>query len=469
MNAGSEETPILAKPLSKIDAREDADFSMSNLTHEVSSEGREPVLDPMDIDSVPVHRGRPRQSLEPETSSFFGMPRNQSPAKASPQDLYNIPRNQASNYEERHPRLSMPPRDRLTSSSNTVHLQRAETLPSSLNGDGPIMITPQDLVERWKSFDSKDVLLLDLRVFPHYSHSRISGAINLCIPTTLLKRPSFNVQKLAETFTNKSEKERFEDWREAKFIVVYDASSAQLKDATSSVNTLKKFTNEGWRGSGCVVRGGFLAFSKVVPHMVDKRPGNETETSTHRTLSIDPQIPVMAPVAGGCPMPSTQTAANPFFGNIRQNMDLIGGVGQMAVQHPLFLKERAMAELPAWLRHASDEGDKGKIVADRFLEIEKAEQQRMQKALTGSVSYGKSAPSSAQSVQVAGIEKGTKNRYKDILPYDHSRVRLQNVPSGGCDYVNASHIKAEWSHRHYIASQAPVPATFEVIHCVPWQ
>lgn len=161
-------------------------------------------------------------------------------------------------------------------------------------------------------------------------------------------------------------------------------------------------------------------------------------------------------------MPNTKSAANPFFGSIRQNMDLIGGVGQMPVKLPSGLKESALTRIPTWLRKVLSENDKGKTVADRFLGIEKAEQHRMQKALSGNVTYGSPDPLSPETVQIAGIEKGTKNRYKDMLPYDHSRVKLQGVESGGCDYVNASHIKAQWSNRHYIASQAPVPATFQV-------
>ena len=389
--------------------------------------------------------------------AFFDIPRIQSPANASASDLSKVRETQLSHIDERHPRNSLP-HNRVEPLAHTV--QRSETLPSSVSRDGPRMIAPQEFVNVLKDHLPQDLLLLDLRVFPQYSRSRISGAINLCIPTTLLKRSSFNVQKLSETFTKEAERAKFAQWRDVKFIIVYDANSMQMKDATSSVNTLKKFTNEGWRGATLILRGGFNSFASKFPDQVDHRLASEMDGSNTRQLSIDP--PGAAPVAGGCMMPSTQTAANPFFGNIRQNMDLIGGVGQMPVKLPVGLRETAVAEMPAWLRQAADKDDGGKAVADRFLGIEKAEQHRMQKALSCNVSYGTPNALSPQAVQIAGIEKGTKNRYKDMLPYDHSRVKLQNVPFGDCDYVNASHIKAQWSNKHYIASQAPVPATFNV-------
>ena len=403
-----------------------------------------------------VRQSLPR-NLDVQEPALFDVPRIQSPANASSSDLSKVRETQLSHIDERHPRNSLP-HNRVEPLAHTV--QRSETLPSSVSRDGPKMIAPQEFVNVLKDHVPQDLLLLDLRVFPQYSKSRISGAINLCIPTTLLKRSSFNVQKLSEIFTKESERAKFAQWRDVKFIIVYDASSMQMKDAASSVNTLKKFTNEDWRGSTLILRGGFNNFASKFPDQVDHRLASEMDGSNTRQFSIDP--PGAAPIAGGCMMPSTQTAANPFFGNIRQNMDLIGGVGQMPVKLPIGLRETAVAEMPAWLRQAADKDDRGKAVADRFLGIEKAEQHRMQKALSCNVSYGTPNALSPQAVQIAGIEKGTKNRYKDMLPYDHSRVKLQNVPFGDCDYVNASHIKAQWSNKHYIASQAPVPATFNV-------
>ncbi len=419
----------------------------------------------MEIDlPTPRHQSTISNSSGAETTSFFDMPQIQSPSNTSSLDLSQMQPYHASHLDERRRPMSLPHNTLNPSSPGALshRIPHANTLPSSLSGDNPTMVFPQELVQLLHSHHPPDILLLDLRVFPQFSQSRIIGAINLCIPTTLLKRPSFNVQKLAETFTKEQEKETFSRWREARAIVVYDAGSSQLKDATSSINTLKKFTNEGWKGLTLVIRGGFAGFVKKYPDMVDTRLASELEGLNSRKLIIDPQMPAAAPVAGGCVMPSAKTATNPFFGNIRQNMDLIGGVGQIAVKLPSSFGLASMPYLPMWLRRIADERDQGKTAADQFLSIETAEQQRMQKALTGNVSYGTPNPSSTGSIQIAGIEKGIKNRYKDMLPYEHSRVRLQDVPSGACDYVNASHIKSKWSHRRYIAAQAPVPATFTV-------
>ena len=419
-----------------------------------------PEEDRMDVDppdGIPDSlEDIPRRPLDPDT--FFGDERRDSPANDSNLDLSNLRRNQLSHTDERHPRNSLPHNRADPILQHPV--QRSETLPSSLVIGGPTMISPDELVAVLKKYPPEGLILLDLRVYPQFSKSRITGALNLCIPTTLLKRASFNIQKLAETFTKASERVKFDQWPNAKAIIVYDINSNQLQDATSCVNILKKFTSEKWEGTTFILCGGFNAFSKKCPDQVDKRPAAEMDGSNMKGLSIDP--PRSAPVAGGCAMPAAQAAANPFFGTIRQNLDLIDGVGQMPVTMPPTLIDKPKNLLPVWLREASDTDDKGKTVADHFLNIEKAEEQRMKKALSVNISYGNPNPLSPNNVQVAGIEKGLKNRYKDILPYDHTRVKLQGVPSGDCDYVNASHVQAHGTNKRYIASQAPVPATFQV-------
>ncbi|KAE8449186.1 hypothetical protein EG329_008353 [Mollisiaceae sp. DMI_Dod_QoI] len=429
---------------------------------------RDGALDHMDLDNGRQQgHSSPQKSLN--TPSFFDIPRQQSPVNMTESNP-PIQRNMLSNLDDRHPRLSLPqnkadpPSPHLKLQTRNQH-PRADTLPSSLE-DGPAMISVGQLKEILQHVPETQFLLLDLRVFPQFSQSRVQGALNLCIPTTLLKRPSFNLQKLQDTFTNEAEKGRFCQWKVAKYLIVYDAFSSEKKDAVSAVNTLKKFSNEGWKGSSYILRGGFAEFQKQCPQLVDNGTNQDLQSSKIN-LSLGTSGPGVAPVAGGCMMPATKNAANPFFSNIRQNQDLVDGVGQMDVKVPKELENGAQNLLPNWLCKAAETQDHGKLVSDKFLRLELAEKDRMNKALSSGVSYG-SPTARGKDVQLAGIEKGSKNRYNNIWPFEHARVKLQGRPEGTCDYVNASHIKSARSNKQYIASQGPLPATFEDFWSVIW-
>jgi len=53
-----------------------------------------------------------------------------------------------------------------------------------------------------------------------------------------------------------------------------------------------------------------------------------------------------------------------------------------------------------------------------------------------------------------------KNRYKDILPFNYSRVVLSDYPGvPGSDYINANFIKGASGSNAYIACQGPLPHT----------
>ena len=150
------------------------------------------------------------------------------------------------------------------------------------------MLAPQEVAQIIDQHSDK-TLILDLRVYPHYASSRLKGALNLCIPTTLLKRPAFTVQKLADTFNSDQDKATFDKWRTAEYIIVYDATSALPKEAVTSFNVLKKFVAEGWKGKGLVVKGGFAACKKLVPRLIDQGSKSSTQGSSESTLSISPQ------------------------------------------------------------------------------------------------------------------------------------------------------------------------------------
>jgi protein tyrosine phosphatase len=62
----------------------------------------------------------------------------------------------------------------------------------------------------------------------------------------------------------------------------------------------------------------------------------------------------------------------------------------------------------------------------------------------------------------------SKNRYKDVLPLEETRVKLFPTPGvEGSDYINANHIKS--GKCSYIACQAPLPNTINDFWRMVWE
>ncbi|CAB3405125.1 unnamed protein product [Caenorhabditis bovis] len=63
-----------------------------------------------------------------------------------------------------------------------------------------------------------------------------------------------------------------------------------------------------------------------------------------------------------------------------------------------------------------------------------------------------------------------KNRFTNILAYEHSRVRVAN-PSGidGGDYINANFVPGFSSRREFIAAQGPLPTTRDTFWQMTWE
>ncbi|XP_074490897.1 receptor-type tyrosine-protein phosphatase C isoform X2 [Sebastes fasciatus] len=63
-----------------------------------------------------------------------------------------------------------------------------------------------------------------------------------------------------------------------------------------------------------------------------------------------------------------------------------------------------------------------------------------------------------------------KNRYVDILPYDHNRVQLTTGNGeAGCDYINASFIDGYKESKKYIAAQGPKDETVSDFWRMVWE
>lgn len=63
-------------------------------------------------------------------------------------------------------------------------------------------------------------------------------------------------------------------------------------------------------------------------------------------------------------------------------------------------------------------------------------------------------------------ENRMRNRYRDVIPYDHSRVQLHK---NGIDYINASLVMANQANRSYILTQGPLPDTAGHFWLMVWE
>ncbi|PAA59612.1 hypothetical protein BOX15_Mlig020360g1, partial [Macrostomum lignano] len=85
------------------------------------------------------------------------------------------------------------------------------------------------------------------------------------------------------------------------------------------------------------------------------------------------------------------------------------------------------------------------------------------------------ASSDATIAAARELSSRQRNRYRDVLPYDHSRVRLlplgsaAGVEDGWCDYINANLVTAAHSDRAYVMTQGPLPSTSGHFWQMAWQ
>ncbi|KAF2967992.1 hypothetical protein GQX73_g5572 [Xylaria multiplex] len=451
--------PPLRRPTNQSDAASDTSMPKPTNTKSRDIMGTQVDADGDSLhDSAYVSSDSKRNSEASLHAPALHMPRFESPVSFD-SSFEPMRRGTISRGDDRQSRLSLP--HNKAEGLGDAPKPRSETLPPSIENTAPGLLLPSELKTLLQDSPESEYLLLDVRVATLYGKSRIRGALNLCIPTTLLKRATFNLDKLQNTLQTEEDQSKFSGWADVKYLVIYDNSSCEKRDAAAAMNMFKKFMNEGFGGRSCLLKGGLQAFAAAYPTYIDYQSAAERGGTS---VASQAGRPSFAPVIGGVALPPTANNPNPFFGNIRQNMDLADGVGQLDIALPSNLDSDV---LPPWLREATQQADHGKKVSDRFLNIERQEQSRMRDAYAA---FNAPIPSSSkpEKVQLCGVEKGGKNRYKDILPFEHARVRLNTAGAGGCDYINASHIQASRSHKRYIAAQGPLPATFEDFWSVVW-
>ncbi|TYJ57758.1 hypothetical protein B9479_001612 [Cryptococcus floricola] len=444
------------------------------------------------------------------------------------------------------------------------------------------MISVADLA---KVLPRSTTLVLDVRPPSSFRTSHIPDSHSITIPSTLLRRAGFDISKLVQMLSPESSRD-VSHWREKSDIVLLDADSSSLPVGGVLDGLASKFTREGYTKGLWVVKGGHAAIksSGATPLVSDERdeasrhqegagpqrgsmaggltsaafmqestasgvksrrqlppkgltipatPAFNLTSSPFGALSMDTatterpnnRTPSMTiPVFDNArPSVAKLQPANPFFDNIRQNLELShGGITErIPLNLPASVRQNA-DKFPAWLRElvTMDEKESQEQLAQEFYNLELHEQRRLQavmewhtKGSGGVLHYGEGFASHQpegkrekasweRAVQdqcdmselqrlvdwetgkveheyfpfsiTAGVERGTKNRqvclkYKNIWPYDFSRVRLESPPDQDSDYINASFVQPRGTARRYIATQGPLDATYRDFWTLVWE
>ncbi|KAL7664451.1 Protein-tyrosine-phosphatase [[Candida] zeylanoides] len=418
-----------------------------------------------------------------------------------------------------------------------------------------VAIDAADIDNFVKACSPGSLAIIDIRPFNSFAASRLAGAVNVCVPSTLLKRPSYS---LAQMLGSVDTRDQILDEHSDKYhnILIYDADSTNHQVSFSLYQTCVKLLNyDAKKFKVYYVNGGFARIdqhSNLVEHqrcdsiinsatsmVSDSSPVSSFASPTspasfHRATTNDSSASCGAgglSLSGFC-LPSSAPAQQKFLSSIkRTNVPRLQTDFASSPQdpqpafgwEPLYVCSRrskpsdaqsmanypykfhyperlrdsaCAAKLPQWLQFIADiEQDESKSAKERnvelltilnrkFSKIEISEEARLNTAIANAMSSRHSPSVCSPSALCPGcdeveykipkgIEYGYKNRYKNIWPYEHSRVKLNfssptaaRSPACTCndqdDYFNANYIKFdEVSDYQYIATQNPLQATYE--------
>lgn len=136
------------------------------------------------------------------------------------------------------------------------------TMSSSTSTSSSSILAPMESSQLEKIIDNPHVLILDVRSFVQYSHSRIRHAINISIPNTILKRPTFTLSKVYDAIVLDQAREKLKSWESAEHIVFYDQQSNILQENSASAYLGAKLIRAGFNGKLHYLKGKY----KLTPY-----------------------------------------------------------------------------------------------------------------------------------------------------------------------------------------------------------
>lgn len=328
-------------------------------------------------------------------------------------------------------------------------------------------------------------IVVDVRPYNEYIRGHLHGAVNICVPSTLLKRDSLSLKGILALASVASETKnailKALAGKSPKLsILAYDQNLHQESFSLQLSQTIGKFHRHSDVFDLFYLEGGFQACAELGDAGISRTPLSDSELPT-----------VTKPCLGlaGFELPSSSPCHYTFFQAMKEthNDSDPAPPHEMKFQYPAETSSDnilAKTQIPKWLRFVANTLNE-KVIDEltlKFNKIEHLEQDILYTLATGAQSTAAQAKVPrqfaatleknlgsplcplAQDIDFSvpeGIEYGYKNRYKNVWPYEHTRVKLEGQKLHD-DYFNGNHIDCGVPGKAtYIATQNPLPATVD--------
>ncbi|KAI0465452.1 hypothetical protein LJB42_000687 [Komagataella kurtzmanii] len=364
----------------------------------------------------------------------------------------------------------------------------------------------------YEELELSNLIIIDVRPFAEYCKSHLPGSINICLPSTLAKRPTFTLQKCLSIldlndrnlFYHHLEHSQnlFKDGniqnldlanklnngipygdRGLPAVLIYDLASKNENSCSLPLSTLtSKFVHDSqWNSPIYTISGGFsqfnedypaLSLSSLNPNICSVSPDPiqshaATEASSPK-YSRKSSLPVLrrqltentvdkSPTLTKFTLPDPPSV--PLF-KTRLGEEVISSKADYSmVLNMEDFTDYEKANLPPWILRIIGDDHGATAISKKFYHLEINEKERLSLAFSN-----KHQKSDRDAPKVSkGVELGSKNRYKDIFPYEHSRVKLVTSPvleiDHSEDYINANYLTTGVTPTTYIATQGPLKET----------
>ncbi len=358
-----------------------------------------------------------------------------------------------------------------SSSNSTFQLKKVAKFPIPSTISTMTNTELSLILEGMTSDEDNSILILDVRPYIDYNTKHIKNAINFNLPSTLLKRSNFTLTRCLSNLSIienvKINKFLSDEEASDKKIIIYDDSSVTNNEISlAAYGTSNKFLNDqNFKGEIYVLKNGLINFNEEFPGLTEASSNSNGNANNHSTGHQPIKPPhnrslSLANISSSTPISPNlsrfqlpKLPKTPVF-KIRHNEEFYDFDNYKIINEFKFLNstinrpdENIEKPLPKWLKTVLDKNNYLSLF-EKFKNLEIEEKKRINNLV-------------ATNNVTSGIELGFKNRYKDIFPYEHSRVKLSLTPTQEHQgYINANFINCpQLTKLRYIATQAPLSET----------